>query len=51
MLLKLLEFIRCDVPVFPTLAWWQRWDNQRLREPVNRLADPSYDESTYPVVD
>mgnify|MGYP007058633915 FL=1 len=23
----------------------------RLREPVNRLADPSYDESTYPVVD
>ena len=22
--LKLLEFLRCDVPVSPTLAWWQR---------------------------
>ena len=49
--LKLLEFLRCDVPVSSTLAWWQRWDYPRLREPENRLADPSNDESSYPVVD
>ena len=23
-ILKLLEFLRCDAPVCPTLAWWQR---------------------------
>ena len=23
-ILKLLEFLRCDAPVSPTLAWWQR---------------------------
>ena len=50
-ILKLLEFLRCHAPVSPTLAWWQRLLTHVLRGPENRLADPSNDESSYPLVD